>query len=535
MIKFKKILQRVVPVLCILSIVLMNCVVVSATTEEDYGIDESKICKYSLDNYYQTKDGVALYSLPFQYKGFYTTIKESNVYQSYQAPTYIYKIGTSNFIQQMYPSYVPSQGSTQFWRYDFDISCFDYGYFLDISGLDDNSKLYLNLRFQYVLTSGSVISINQPVCSKMTVSYYDSQGRFISSQVSTVIKTTSYSDGIGIESSLTLTKPIGAKYCSMGLNLDNFGFTGDSAVGFNFRLVEFFAYLGLPSKIVPQNFMDIADGSDFSDPDGFHFFYMYNDNFLGSSNLTSNDPDNASKSGSYNKISFYADSGSDTKYNVRFRMFYPNRYLSLDNIPSGTPAGFSFDFHISAIEDFKWPIVHAQIAYYDSNYQQISSAVQRFNFGDTYTKVDNNEGGAIEQQFIIEYPPEAKYLCVHMYIDNIWFFGDSSNFLVTVSNPNIYMFFLKFPYVIRDDDSSNDFPTGDDLGDGLGNVTGSINTNRPDLNAIDVNISGLVDMNSFLAVTNTISAFWDSPLLSSILIALLTISLISWVLFGQKG
>lgn len=68
----------------------------------------------------------------------------------------------------------------------------------------------------------------------------------------------------------------------------------------------------------------------------------------------------------YNSLKFNALPGDSNQYNLRFRLFFPNRYLKLDNLPVGTPVGVLAQFHISGVTSWYYPNAQIAITYYDS-------------------------------------------------------------------------------------------------------------------------------------------------------------------------
>lgn len=72
-------------------------------------------------------------------------------------------------------------------------------------------------------------------------------------------------------------------------------------------------------------------------------------------------------------------------------------------------------------------------------------------------------------------------------------------------------------------------------GDKLGDLADQMQVDRPDASDMNVSINSFIPETSLLAYTAPILAFWENDSLQAMLIIVLTLVLVSWVMFGKKG
>lgn len=513
-----KYMQHILPVLVAAVILLSNFTVVSAASNQNFPSSNLHIQSY-IPEPYGKYNGLQTYKVDCPVSGYFFSINEFNLYQD--SSTYYTIRGSSSFDMQLGPRYVSSMGNKQFWGYNFNIGLFDNGYLLDLTGLDSQCKVLLNFDFNYTLVSGSVSYYVFPSLDSINLSYYDIYGNFLSTQ-SYEGMSAFYNDNlVSVEGSFPLNLPEGAKYCSIGANINDLGFASDQWCTFNISITDLEVLIARPEKIIAQDYKNIATSEVTSGL--YKNWLIENDSYLGSSSLTSNDPDLPQAPGTaFNSISFNAKASSDYKYKFRFRMFYPYRFLSLDNLPVGTNIGINSSFHIHSNSTWFFPYAELLISYYDSNFQYID-ADQRWQPGRDYPRIDNDTGGILATNFTLSYPSNAKYLSVSIILQSFYVFGTDNSVPVSVTVDPFEFWVQEFIGDIK-------FPTGDNLG----SVGDDLELNHPSIDDIKTQISQLVDMNAFLAFSNVLALFWQSSTLHLLLVAVSGLVLVSWVLFGQK-
>lgn len=72
-------------------------------------------------------------------------------------------------------------------------------------------------------------------------------------------------------------------------------------------------------------------------------------------------------------------------------------------------------------------------------------------------------------------------------------------------------------------------------GDKLGDLSDQMQVEHPDASNMNVSINSFIPETSLLAYTGPILAFWENDSLQAMLIIVLTLVLVSWVMFGKKG
>lgn len=507
----------------VFSVVCLNVYPVFASSGVNFSKDQLHIQQWGAADRNGTYEGLESYLVSPPAGGYYFGVKETNLYQN-QIFNYSFK-GSNKFNMQIGPMYVSSMGDTQFWEYDFDISFFDNGYFLDLSGLDNQCKILVDFQFNIIGSLGDYSIGLQPKVSPLYVTYYDINGNVISTQTGNA-GSYSYIPYYGfpyyeMSSSVDLELPSNAKYCSLSMMLTDFGISSDQFCTFDLSATSAEILIAKPTKLIIQNYQNIGTVVD---ENKFQRSWLIENNAnIGSADLKSTDPSLSTSSGTnYNTFNFVALPGESYKYNLTYRMFYPNRLLTLDNIPVGTTIGVVADFHINANVSWFYPYAQIMITYYNENFTALSDASQHCYFGRDYSRIDNNTGGSLSTNFVLDYPDDAKYMAVNLYLQDFYNLGSSS--------ANVTATCDKFEFWVGESLVITEFPDGSDLGD----LSGGMEVYHPDINDIKVNISEFLEMNGFLMMSTVLSIFWQSSFLNVLVTLVALFVLVSWIFFGQK-
>lgn len=242
-------------------------------------------------------------------------------------------------------------------------------------------------------------------------------------------------------------------------------------------------------------------------------------------------------------------------FNAFLRVFrYEKQHLSLENIPDGS----IFNFHTTAWIDIHGPVVGESLfstvwlTYVDGNGNNISS--DSYNI-QPYMSEMNYFSYSVDLP--VNKPSGAKSCVVSLMIGRIF----TSSFYETNRQDKVQFFNTQMTVRIDDSyltldqnqtiiDQNNTIINGtpeqnqqindandkmESAGDKLGDLNDQMQVEKPDTEDMDVSIDSLVPGTSILAYTQPILEFWENPTLRAMLIIVMTLVLVSWVMFGKKG
>lgn len=453
------------------------------------------------------------------------------------------------------PYKLSEYGDQVIYQYAFDFSFFENGYFLDLTKIEDGFVIDLELDVDIKGLTGS--GYRTPSFTKIEISYYDSVGNYISTASNTDIsQDKTYLTFWG---RIEVDKPSGAKYASISAHLDRFGTLREQAEHYQFLIEDVKVRVGSPRKdIVTQNYRDLYE--DVTSDEKYTYFFINVNQEIGTTKLTSGDANYSLVYGDrYDEISFLSNP-EVSDYRFFFRVFQPRRYLELDNIPNGTGIGISCNFNIDADVSWFFPYVRHSITYYDSNFNVVSQ--DKVSLGRDYDFVSDTQGETFST-FVIEKPSNAKYLTVSVLLQNWHTLDTFSRVPVTVSLDEFQLVLAistielekEYENTILDQndtliDQNNSLINGtpqqneqmnsavgemESAGDKLGSLNEQMQVEKPDIDSFDVSIDTLVPYDTLLAYTSPFTSLWESNTLLGMLMIVLTLVLVSWVMFGKKG
>lgn len=259
-------------------------------------------------------------------------------------------------------------------------------------------------------------------------------------------------------------------------------------------------------------------------------------------------------------------------YDVFYQILYKpldNTFLTLNDIPSGSIFNFDYKFFVTSNYDY-YAIVNgvAMIKYFDAN--GVSLDTQIVNFGSDYIGDPVGHVGSLSSH--IEYtgslavtkPAGARYMEIYFYLRPVLDSNDNYNKLkLTLQFETTTSLSLSIPQSYVDEETgrlSNEIlgeitdqnedlingtgsqmqQVGSDVsqmgsdGDRLAAVTDSMKTEKPDADSIDVSISSLIPDSDILIFTAPLMTIWENNTLLSYITIVLTLVLVSWVMFGKK-
>lgn len=259
--------------------------------------------------------------------------------------------------------------------------------------------------------------------------------------------------------------------------------------------------------------------------------------------------------------------------NIHIRCLYKplgTKMLSLDNVPNGSTFGYNLIWSISSSQSFYCNYyASVVIRYYNSagsliSTQDIKASMQQF--GNVATST-----GASARTLIFSAsadlvkPENARYCKIYCYLDQG--LGSSSGKLsqrlvYRILPGSTFSLGISSSYVNEETDRESNKLLGEIVdqneslingtpqqnaavsdandemitaGDKLGELTDQMEVEKPDTEDIDVSIDSFIPETSILAYTGPILAFWNNDSLKAMLIIVLTLVLVSWVMFGKKG
>lgn len=229
--------------------------------------------------------------------------------------------------------------------------------------------------------------------------------------------------------------------------------------------------------------------------------------------------------------------------------FVNNEYLDISNLPDGSRFLLSVKPFINVQDAFRTPIGTILLNYLDSNGNELGS--------ECVSNISPNDNYEYLADLVLDSPDGTKYCTFTLLLQNISVLND----LGLVNDCVIYL--EDFDLHLRTDSSfvdllqnqnqinqNNTIINGtpeqnqqindandkmESAGDKLGDLNDQMQVEKPDADDMDVSIDSLVPGTSILAYTQPILEFWENPTLKAMLIIVMTLVLVSWVMFGKKG
>lgn len=243
--------------------------------------------------------------------------------------------------------------------------------------------------------------------------------------------------------------------------------------------------------------------------------------------------------------------------------------LKVDNVPNGSTLSMNITIDVKTTHLESCLLdPYMRIRYYDINgsYIGYSSAIysEQGHIGDYWAEEVGTSGQVtFDSSTTISKPEGAVYAQFWFYIYvTPWFEPDGNSYFFEVKNGSTMTFGISSLYRLQESsgqtnqllgdikDQNNTLIQGtpeqnaqvsgsvgdlDGAGDKLGDLIDQMQVERPDTENMDVSIDKFIPGTSILAYTGPILAFWNNDSLKAMLIIVLTLVLVSWVMFGKKG
>jgi hypothetical protein len=230
-------------------------------------------------------------------------------------------------------------------------------------------------------------------------------------------------------------------------------------------------------------------------------------------------------------------------------LFTNNEYLDISNLPDGSRFYLSAKPFIQVYDGYTTPLGNVALIYLDKNGRELGT--------EFVTNIYPNDNYEYEADLVIDLPDGAKYCYFTLYLQNIAQLNDLGlvdGCVIYLEELNLYLRTdSSFVELLQNQNQTNQNNTiingtpeqnqqvGDandkmeSAGDKLGDLNDQMQVEKPDTEDMDVSIDSLVPGTSILAYTQPILEFWENPTLKAMLIIVMTLVLVSWVMFGKKG
>lgn len=228
---------------------ILVCSILPVFASSGVNVPKSEIQPYVVNytNRYGWLDNLETYRLIPSLNSYFFDVTETNLFQD---RTFNYTFENTNPIEmQIGPKYVSSQGDRLFWNYNFDISFFDNGYFIDLTGLSDECKILMDFNLDVIpIDSNDFTILGYTGALPMNLTYYDVNGYVLSTQSGNPTVLTFNNNSYSFSCSIDLDIPSNARYCSMTVDLKNFSISADLFIKFQFYLRNIKILVAKPAR-----------------------------------------------------------------------------------------------------------------------------------------------------------------------------------------------------------------------------------------------------------------------------------------------